>query len=143
MPPRAVIAFLFVVTLRVGNGNTEWLFCQLSSDPDKLLDYLYFSKKATMLVGLILGFTILGLLWYFMTRLPPSYPPTPPIRLPILGHFHYFLWIRDSESNSALYKMFKRYSKNDVLTLHIGTERMTMIGKTSDNIYDISKIYIL
>ena len=129
MPPRAIIAFLFVVTLCVGNGNTEWLFCQLSSDPDKLLDHLYFSKKATMLVGLILGFTILGLLWYFMTRLPPSYPPTPPIRLPILGHFHYFLWIRDSESNSALYKMFKRYSKNDVLTLHIGTERMTMIGK--------------
>ena len=96
-----------------------------------------------MLVGLILGFTILGLLWYFMTRLPPSYPPTPPIRLPILGHFHNFLWIRDSESNSALYKMFKRYSKNDVLTLHIGTERMTMIGKISDDIDDISKIFTL
>ena len=39
--------------------------------------------------------------------------------------------------------MFKRYSKNDVLTLHIGTERMTMIGKISDDIDDISKIFTL
>ena len=85
--------------------------------------------KSTMLVELILGFTISSLLWYFMTRLPPNYPPTPPIRLPILGHSHYLFWIRDSDRSSALYKMFQRYSKNDILTLHIGTERITMIGK--------------
>ena len=91
-------------------------------------------KKSTMLVLITLGFIISSLFWYFMTRLPPNYPPTPPTRLPILGHMHYLFWIRDSKHRSALHKMFKRYSKNDMLTLHIGVERVTMIGK---KIYDI------
>ena len=81
-----------------------------------------------MFVELILGFAVASLAWYFMTRLPADYPPTPPIRLPILGHVHYLFWIKDTKYTSALYEMFKRYSRDGVLTLHIGTERMTIIG---------------
>ena len=82
-----------------------------------------------MFVEFILAFTIASFAWYLMTRLPENYPPTPPIRLPILGHAHYLFWIKDTKRTSALYEMFKQYNKNGVLTLHIGTERMTMIGK--------------
>ena len=82
-----------------------------------------------MLVEFILGFALACLAWYLLTRLPANYPPTPPIRLPILGHVHYLFWIKDTKRTSALYEMYKRYSKNGVLTLHIGTERMTMIGR--------------
>ena len=82
-----------------------------------------------MLLEIILGVVIASLGWYLMTRLPADYPPTPPIRLPILGHVHYLFWIKDTKRTSALYEMFKRYSKDGVLTLHIGTERMTMIGE--------------
>ena len=32
--------------------------------------------------------------WFFATRLPANYPPTPPLRLPLLGHALYFLWHR-------------------------------------------------
>ena len=83
-----------------------------------------------MFVELILGFAFASLAWYFMTRLPADYPPTPPIRLPILGHAHYLFWIKDTKRTSALYEMYKRYNRNGVLTLHIGTERMTMIGES-------------
>ena len=93
------------------------------------LDNAHQVSKSTMLVEFILGFAVASFAWYLMTRLPANYPPTPPIRLPILGHAHYLLWIKDTKRTSALYEMFKRYSKNGVLTLHIGTERVTMIGK--------------
>ena len=92
-----------------------------------------------MLVELLLGFAFSGILWYFLTRLPPNYPPTPPTRLPILGHAHYLSWIRDSQRSSALYEMFRRYSKDDLLTLHIGVQRITMIGKRI--ISDVLSIY--
>ena len=83
-----------------------------------------------MFVELILGFAVASLAWYFMTQLPADYPSTPPIRLPILGHAHYLFWIQDTKRASAVYEMYKRYSKNGVLTLHIGTERMTIIGES-------------
>ena len=88
-----------------------------------------FPVKGTMLLEFVLGFAIAIFAWYLMTRLPADYPPTPPLRLPILGHTPYLLWFGDTKHTSALYEMFKRYSKNGVLTLHIGTERMTMLGK--------------
>ena len=89
----------------------------------------YTEVYKTMLIEITLGLVFSSILWYLMTRLPSNYPPTPPTRLPILGHAHYLFWITDGERTSALCKMFKRYSKNDMLTLHIGTERITMIGK--------------
>ena len=55
--------------------------------------------------------------------LPDNYPPTPPIRLPIIGHAHYLLF-----HGKVLQETFKRYSKNGLLALHIGTFRMTLIG---------------
>ena len=82
-----------------------------------------------MLVEFLTGLALVCLAWYHITRLPENYPPTPPIRLPFLGHTQYLFWIRDTNRTSALYEMFKRYSKNGILTLHIGTERMTLIGK--------------
>ena len=82
-----------------------------------------------MLVEFILGFLVACFAWYLVTKLPATYPPTPPIRLPILGHAHYLFWIKDTKHTSALCEMFKRYSKNGVLTLHIGTVRITLIGK--------------
>ena len=85
--------------------------------------------ESTMLVEFILGFAVASFAWYLMTRLTANYPPTPPIRLPILGHAHYLFWIKNTKRTSAFYEMFKRYSKNGVLTLHIGTARMTMIGE--------------
>ena len=82
-----------------------------------------------MLVEFLLGFAFAAFVWYAMTRLPTNYPPTPPIRLPILGHVHYLFWIRKTKRSTAFYEMFKRYSKNGVLTVHIGAQRITMIGK--------------
>ena len=82
-----------------------------------------------MLVEFFLGFIIACFAWYLVTKLPATYPPPPPIRLPILGHAHYLFWIKNTKKTSAFCEMFKRYSKNGVLTLHIGTVRMTLIGK--------------
>ena len=81
------------------------------------------------MVEFILGFAFIGFLWYILTRLPANYPPTPPIRLPILGHVHYFFWFRDTKRSTALYEMFKLYSENGILTVHIGAQKVTMIGK--------------
>ena len=41
------------------------------------------------MMELVLFGAFLLTVWYWMTRLPDTYPPTPPIRLPILGHAHY------------------------------------------------------
>ena len=70
----------------------------------------------------LLGVLLL-IIWYYATRLPDNYPPTPPIRLPILGHAHYLLL-----HGPVLHETFKRYSKNGLLSLHIGTLHITMIG---------------
>ena len=69
----------------------------------------------------------LACLWYFSTRLPDNYPPTPPVRLPILGHAHY-LFLHKPTKSTAIYELFRRYSKNGILTLHIGILRFTIIG---------------
>ena len=50
-----------------------------------------------MLFEVIL-FVITGLLlWYYFTRLPETYPATPPIRLPFIGHGLYMLGFRNSQ----------------------------------------------
>ena len=65
------------------------------------------------------------LIWYFNTRLPNNYPPTPPTRLPFLGHAHYLILHRTTD----IYEVFRRYNRDGVLALHIGTWRFTVFGK--------------
>ena len=60
--------------------------------------------------------------------MPDNYPPTPPIRLPILGHAHY-LFLHGPTKSTVIHELFRRYSKDGILTLHIGTWRFTIIGK--------------
>ena len=66
-------------------------------------------------------------IWYLTSRLPDKYPPTPPIRLPILGHAHYLL-LHGPTKSSVIYELFQRYSRDGILTLHVGTWRFTVIG---------------
>ena len=75
------------------------------------------------MIEVVLLAVLLLIIWYWATKLPDNYPPTPPIRLPILGHAHYMLL-----HGTVLHETFKRYSKNGLLTLHIGTLRITIIG---------------
>ena len=65
------------------------------------------------------------LIWYFNTRLPNNYPPTPPTRLPFLGHAHYLMLHRTTD----IYELFTRYNRDGVLALHIGTWKFTVLGK--------------
>ncbi len=46
--------------------------------------------------ALLLFLTCL-LIWYYKTRLPSTYPPTPPIRLPLIGHGLYLLGYKNSQ----------------------------------------------
>jgi hypothetical protein len=58
-------------------------------------------------------------------------PPTPPIRLPILGHAHYLFMYSGTKTTTQLYELFRRFNKNGVLSLEIGTMQITLIGKWS------------
>ena len=37
------------------------------------------------------------LVWYYVTRLPDTYPATPPIRLPFIGHGLYMLGFQNTQ----------------------------------------------
>ena len=51
-------------------------------------------------------------------------------RLPILGHALYFLWHWPSSSGtSAVYEIYRRYHRDGILAIHVGTEKMTVVGK--------------
>ena len=84
-------------------------------------------EKVFIMIEWDLLITSVVLIWYFTTRLPDNYPPTPPIRLPILGHAHYLFLYRLTKS-TMIYEVFRRHNKEGVLTLHIGTWRFTIIG---------------
>jgi hypothetical protein len=45
---------------------------------------------------ILFGLTCL-LAWLYKTRLPPDYPATPPIRLPIVGHGLYLLGFANTQ----------------------------------------------
>ena len=87
-----------------------------------------------MLTELFLLGVALIILWYWKTRLPSDHPPTPPIRLPILGHFHYLLMYPATKTTTGLYELYKAYSKNGVLSFHVGTQKITLIGNTVKNL---------
>lgn len=44
-----------------------------------------------MIIEVILFVIFCLTVWYYLTRLPDNYPPTPPIRLPLIGHGLYML----------------------------------------------------
>ena len=51
-------------------------------------------------------------------------------RLPILGHALYFLWHwPSSPGTSAVYEIYRRYQRDGILAIHVGTEKMTVVGK--------------
>ena len=68
----------------------------------------------------------LFIIWYFNTKLPENYPPTPLTRLPFLGHAHYLILHRTTD----IYELFQRYSKDGILALQIGTWRLVILGKS-------------
>ena len=85
---------------------------------------------AMVVVAVLSVLVATAIIWYFTTRLPANYPPTPPIRLPILGHALYFLWHWPaSPGTSAVYEIYRRYHKDGILAIHVGTEKMTVVGK--------------
>ena len=69
--------------------------------------------------------------------MPPDYPPTPPIRLPLLGHMHYIVpyVLRGSMTKTTratgLEDLNKRYGKGGILCLHFGPFKLVLIGKRS------------
>ena len=72
-----------------------------------------------MIVELIVLASVLLLFWRYKTPLPPDYPPTPPLRLPILGHMHYMLPYL-SDANEGFYALYKKYGRDGMLALHLG-----------------------
>ena len=57
--------------------------------------------------------------------MPNNYPPTPPTRLPFLRHAHYLILHRTTD----IYELFRKYNRDSVLALHIGTWKFTIVGK--------------
>jgi hypothetical protein len=76
---------------------------------------------------------LLTIFWYWSSSKSASSdsPPTPPIRIPIIGHLHYLLMYPATKSTTQMYEMFKRFNKNGVLSFEVGTVKITIIGVLS------------
>ena len=72
-----------------------------------------------MIVEIILFFILAYLIWLWLTRLPPNYPPTPPIRLPFFGHLPYIWWYAQ-DPIMYLDQLSEKYGKDGVMALHMG-----------------------
>ncbi len=66
-----------------------------------------------MLAEVFLLLWALVLIWYYVTRLPDTYPATPPIRIPILGHTLYMLGYKNSQE--AFNELCKKYAKDGMM----------------------------
>ena len=71
---------------------------------------------------------------YYKNRLPSDYPPTPPIRLPIIGHIPYLMLSRKKNFNEAFDELFDRYSRDGLCAIHLGTWKIVTIGS-----YELAK----
>ncbi len=80
-----------------------------------------------MIVEAALFVVVFYLCWLYLTRPPPDYPPTPPIRLPIFGHIHYLMGY-GSDPNVGFDKVFQKYGKDGVVAVHMGKLKMALIG---------------
>ena len=63
------------------------------------------------------------------TRLPADYPPTPPLRLPLLGHMHYIVPYVLNTGLAGLEDLNRKYGKNGVLCLHFGPFKLVLLGE--------------
>ncbi|XP_059087981.1 cytochrome P450 2C15-like [Tigriopus californicus] len=77
---------------------------------------------------LIIFVSVLVLYWYFQTKLPDDYPPTPPIRLPILGHAVYLYFGTKASGAEAIDALYQRYSKDGIMAFHLGPFKTVIIG---------------
>jgi hypothetical protein len=77
----------------------------------------------------VLLVVLFAIFWFQKKRKSADAPPTPPIWLPILGHAHYLFMYSATKSTSQLYELFRRFNKNGVLALEIGTFKITLIGR--------------
>ncbi len=80
-----------------------------------------------MIVEIVLFSAVLLCYWYYATRLPADSPPSPPIRLPFLGHIHYLLPY-GKRVNDGLDDLYRKYNKNGMFTFHMGFLKMILIG---------------
>jgi hypothetical protein len=84
-----------------------------------------------MIVESLLFVAAFLLFWAYATKIPPNYPPTPPIRLPLIGHMHYLLPYGAQNRNKGLHKLYEKYNKNGVMALHIFGFKIVIIGEVS------------
>ena len=80
-----------------------------------------------MIVEIILFVTFAYLLWLWKTRLPPNYPATPPIRLPILGHLPYY-WLYCEDPVFFLDQLYERYGKDGAVAFHMGQRKVISLN---------------
>lgn len=80
-----------------------------------------------MIVLIIFG-SVLVLYWYYKTRLPDDYPPSPPIRLPIIGHAVYSFFGTSASGAEAIDELYERFSKDGIMAFHMGPFKMVIIG---------------
>ncbi len=85
-----------------------------------------------MILELILLFAALAASWYVSNRTPKQYPPTPPYRLPLIGHRLHLLAYKN-DINRAFEVLYEKYSKNGVLAIDMGFGFKTvLIGECLD-----------
>ena len=81
-----------------------------------------------MITELLLVLAALTAWWLYSTRLPPDYPPVPPVRLPFLGHMHYLL-PHLKEPYEGLYQLYDKYGRNGVMAMHFGPYAFVLLGE--------------
>ncbi len=82
-----------------------------------------------MLVELFLFAGALLLYWAYTTRSPAGCPPSPPFRLPFLGHIHYLIPYGSKRVNEGLEELYEKYSRDGAFTFHLGSLKMVLIGQ--------------
>ena len=84
-----------------------------------------------MITELLLVLAAVTAWWLYAARLPPDYPPMPPVRLPFLGHMHYLLpHLR--EPYEGLYQLYDKYGRNGVMAMHFGPYKFVLLGEEYD-----------
>ena len=63
--------------------------------------------------------------WYYKN--PANYPATPPFWIPIYGHSFYVMFSSKTQ-NETMIDLYKKYSKNGMLALDLGTSKMILMG---------------
>ena len=93
-------------------------------------------SRKTMITELLLVLAAVTAWWLYAARLPPDYPPMPPVRLPFLGHMHYLLpHLR--EPYEGLYQLYDKYGRNGVMAMHFGPYKFVLLGEEYDRYANI------